>query len=272
MKKLICLLVIACLILPARASDAPKYIALTFDDGPNGHFTTDLLDGLAKREVYATFFLCGYRVEQFPNIAARIAAEGHEIGVHGDTHRFFSELSQEEICADLGAARQKIIAATAQEPTLLRPPGGIYDKNVLKQTCCNDLPIILWSVDVKDWNRCNSSEIASDIAKQVKNGDVILLHDTKDSGVNAALKLIDMLEMRGFEFVTVSELAYLSCTKMTAGAAYHRFSFEKKASISALPAATEPCANVGFPPPRPFKEEFKARTASRRSPSKIPRA
>lgn len=273
MKKILCIIV--CLLLPLPsvcASDAPKYIALTFDDGPSGRITNALLDGLAEREVHATFFICGYRTEQFPHVAKRIADEGHEIGVHGDQHTMFSQMSAAGVCADLAKAMQKIENASGQRPTLLRPPGGVYDLDVLKQTVCCDLPVILWSVDVEDWHRSNSSAIANDIAAQVKSGDIILLHDTKESSVNAALKLIDMLQERNFEFVTVSELAYLSCTKLAGSKAYYRFSFAKNASTCACDAETEPCAKVGFPPPRPFSSAFKLRTVSRRSPLRVPKA
>ncbi len=272
MKKILFVLICFLLLPVVRASDTPKYIALTFDDGPSGRITRALLDGLAERQVHATFFICGYRTEQYPQIAKRIADEGHELGVHGDQHTMFSQMSASEVCADLANAMQKIEAASGKKPTLLRPPGGIYDLDVLKQTVCCDLPVILWSVDVEDWHRSNSTAITNEIAAQAKNGDIILLHDTQDSSVNAALKLIDRLQARGFEFVTVSELAQLSCTPLTGNKAYYRFSFAKKASISDFVAATEPCAKVGFPPPRPFSSAFKVRTVSRKSPSKVPRA
>ena len=88
MKKSFCLLAALALLLSApaaRASDVPKkYLALTFDDGPSGALTEMLLDGLAERQVHATFFVCGYRIEQFPDTLVRIASEGHEIGLHFD--------------------------------------------------------------------------------------------------------------------------------------------------------------------------------------------
>ncbi len=259
--------------MPAvQASDQPKYIALTFDDGPSGHFTADLLDGLAQRGVKATFFLCGYRVEQFPRLTARIAQEGHEIGVHGDKHKLFSNMTTAEVCADLAAAMQRLQEATGERPTLLRPPGGCYDLDVLRQTGCSDLPVILWSLDVQDWNQSSSADIAGGVERQAKSGDIVLLHDTKESSVKAAFKIIDDLEARGFEFVTVSELAYLSCTELKPMTSYRSFSFAKKASISSREALTEPWAKVGFPPPLPLNSAFRDFTVSRKSPSGIPRA
>lgn len=273
MKKLFCsLMLVAFLLLSVEAADKPKYIALTFDDGPSGCFTTDLLDGLAARGVHATFFICGYRVDQFPGITARIAAEGHEIGVHGDTHTMFSQMSPSEVCGDLSAAMRKIEEASGVRPTLLRPPGGIYDLDVLKKTVCADLPVILWSVDVEDWHRSNSDEICADIVKEAQNGDVILLHDMKESSVNAALKVIDRLQSEGFVFVTVSELADLAETKLSGNTAYYGFRFAKNASISAFEAETEPCAKLPLPPPRPRSARLSVRTKSCRSPSKRPTA
>ena len=105
MKRWICVVLLCTLcLLPVRAGEAERYLALTFDDGPSGRFTARLLDGLAERGVKATFFLCGYRIDQYPELTARIAAEGHEIGTHGNRHEFFTQLSAEEVCADLAAA------------------------------------------------------------------------------------------------------------------------------------------------------------------------
>lgn len=260
---------------PCYEASQPKYIALTFDDGPSGRYTERLLDGLAVREVHATFFLCGYRVEQYPQLTARIAAEGHEVGSHGDAHAFFTKLTPEKVCEDLAAAKEKIQAAGGGTPTVLRPPGGLYDADVLRRTVCADLPIVLWSIDSGDWHRSDSDGIAQSIIRQAKSGDIILMHDMSDSSVSAALKTVDALEKEGFVFVTVSELAFLSCQRMNGGEVYSHFSFgnpSKNAEISAREAATEPCANAGFPPPRPLSWAFSARTSSRRSPSSVPTA
>ena len=60
----------------------PKLVCLTFDDGPSGELTQRPLDGLRARGIHATFFVCGYRVAQYPQTLCRIAQEGHEIGLH----------------------------------------------------------------------------------------------------------------------------------------------------------------------------------------------
>lgn len=78
MKRLLCLLAALAVLLPRGHAAEPRCVALTFDDGPSGALTERLLDGLAARGVHATFFLCGYRIDLYPELAARIAAEGHE--------------------------------------------------------------------------------------------------------------------------------------------------------------------------------------------------
>ena len=83
MKKWICALVCILALSPTARAAEPKYVALTFDDGPSGRFTRRLLDGLEERGAKATFFLCGYRLQQYPELAERMVQQGHELGIHG---------------------------------------------------------------------------------------------------------------------------------------------------------------------------------------------
>ena len=86
-------------LLPVRAEAAQttQYVALTFDDGPSGRYTRRLLDGLDARGVKATFLLCGYRLKEDPDTARRIHEAGHEIGLHGYSHKNMRKLTKEEI-------------------------------------------------------------------------------------------------------------------------------------------------------------------------------
>ena len=145
----------------------------------------------------------------------------------------------------------------------------------LAQTVCADLPVVLWSVDPKDWQRSDADGIAAEVIEAVRPGDIILLHDMSDSSVDAALTIIDTLQARGVEFVTVSELARRAGTELTAGTAYRSIPFPseaKNASSSEREAATEPCTNPAFPPPRPWQAALRRRTSSRRSPVLLARA
>ena len=226
MKRLFCLLsALALLLLPVHAAQPPQqYLALTFDDGPSGALTERLLDGLAARGVHATFFLCGYRIDLYPELAARIAAEGHETGTHGDTHSYFTSMSRAEVCRDLSEARRKLMEATGRAPTLLRPPGGLYDTAVLQQTACADLPVILWSVDPEDWRVHDADAVTAHILRHAEPGSVILMHDLTDSSVTAALRVIDALQAQGYQFLTVSQLAAYYGKALTPGESYRAFS------------------------------------------------
>ena len=95
------LLALLILAAPVRAAEDEKWVALTFDDGPSGALTERLLDGLAARDVKATFFVCGYRVAEYPAALRRIAAEGHEIGLHSEKHDYMHKMDYEAVLDDL---------------------------------------------------------------------------------------------------------------------------------------------------------------------------
>lgn len=110
MKKLFCLLAaLALLAQPLRAADEPKrYLALTFDDGPSGELTERLLEGLAERQVRVTFFVCGYRIAEFPDTLSHIAAAGHEIGLHSSNHDYMQKMDYGTALRDLtGCAKAR---------------------------------------------------------------------------------------------------------------------------------------------------------------------
>lgn len=105
MKRLIALILcVALLGIPVRAEGNEKMVALTFDDGPSGRFTRKLLDGLAERGVHATFLLCGYRMEQYPELTERIFREEHEIGLHGYSHKPMQNMCYAEITQEISRA------------------------------------------------------------------------------------------------------------------------------------------------------------------------
>ena len=122
----------------------------------------------------------------------------------------------------------KISATLAQQaplraPTLLRPPGGLYDTAVLQQTACADLPVILWSVDPEDWRVHDADAVTAHILRHAEPGSVILMHDLTAHSVSCAMTFIDTMCARGFAFCTVSELAALSGTSLSPGVYYNRF-------------------------------------------------
>ena len=222
MRRIVCLfLCLSLLIFPsARAEDA-KYVALTFDDGPSGRFTRRLLAGLEERQVQATFLLCGYRLEIYPELAKQIFEAGHEIGLHGYSHKDMAKLSRKELLREIRDTRA--LLPDGCDATFLRPPGGSGTKLLEQVAAQEDLALLLWSVDPRDWAVHDASAVEAAVISQVQDGDVILLHDLSDSSVDAALSIIDRLHREGFRFVTVSQLAALRGIKMESGEIYTNF-------------------------------------------------
>ncbi len=189
--------------LPAAGTAERKYVALTFDDGPRRETTTLLLDGLAQRGVHATFFIIGTRVEGREDILLRICEEGHQIGIHTQNHRVLADLNTAELAVEVDGLANTLTDLLGQREFMLRPPYGMTSSTLLKWTKC---PIILWSVDPEDWADHDVERQVAAVVSQVKDGDIILLHDIYHASVETALQTVDALLAEGFCFVTVEEL------------------------------------------------------------------
>ena len=215
------LLCLALLPLPVRAEEAPQYVVLTFDDGPSGRFTKKLLEGLEQRQVTATFLLCGYRMEQYPELVAQMLESGHEIGIHGYSHKCMGKMCADALDREIQRCRE--LLPEDYSPAFLRPPGGVMNSTVKQVTQDAGLAILSWSVDPRDWATERAQAIETSVLNAVKDGDVVVLHDMTDSSVDAALLIVDTLRQRGFEFVTASELAAIRGTELKPGRVYTRF-------------------------------------------------
>ena len=208
------------LVLPVRAEES-KYVALTFDDGPSGKYTRALLDGLYDRGVHATFLLCGYRMKDYPDLTRRIYEEGHEIGYHGFTHKSMQSMSRRDIAGELEDS-QALLPEGCQ-PVFLRPPGGCCSDAVRQVAEVRNLAILSWSVDPRDWATHDTAAVERAVLKNVKDGDIVLLHDMSDSSVQAALDIVDVLLDQDYEIVTVSRLVLIRGVKLRPGQVYTRF-------------------------------------------------
>ena len=208
------------LVLPVQAQEA-KYVALTFDDGPSGKYTRQLLDGLYDRGVQATFLLCGYRMRDYPDLTRRIYDEGHEIGYHGFTHKNMKTMSRREIAREL--TDSQALLPEGCHPVFLRPPGGCCSDAVRQVADARNLAILNWSVDPRDWASHDTAAVERSVLKNIKDGDIVLLHDMSASSVQAALDIIDVLLEQEYEIVTVSCLARLREAKLKPGQTYSRF-------------------------------------------------
>lgn len=222
MRRTICLILCVLCLCPvtARASQT-KYVALTFDDGPSGKFTRRLLKGLYDRDAKATFLLCGYRMKQYPDLADQLLAQGHEIGIHGYSHGNMKTMTRTEIAREI--MDTEALLPKNCKAVFVRPPGGCCSDAVIQVARARGLAVLSWSVDPRDWASSDAIAIDAAVVEQVKDGDVVLLHDMTDSSVDAALAIIDHLQAQGFTFVTVSELAKLRRQTLKPGEVYTCF-------------------------------------------------
>ncbi len=238
MKKLTALLLVAALLCVVAGAEgrvaggersANKYVSLTFDDGPTGELTAQLLDGLRERYVSATFFLCGYRAEEYPALVRRMAEEGHELAIHGWRHAYLHTMAQAEIREELKGTGELIAGLTGVRPKLFRPPGGLCSETVMEEAAQEGLSAILWSVDPEDWSTHDAGAVVRRVQKKARDGDILLMHDLSPSSVTAALRLIDQMTAQGYQFCTVSELAAIRGKRLEAGEKYYKFPKETEA-------------------------------------------
>ncbi len=222
MRRILIILMCLCLMcVPVQASQKDKYVALTFDDGPSGKFTRRLLSGLEQRDVRATFLLCGYRLKEYQDTAQAIFDAGHEIGLHGYSHKCMGCMTVEAVTRELRNTMELLPEGCC--PVFLRPPGGRSNAAVRQAAQEGGYAILSWSVDPKDWAVSDKSVIVRRVVEQAKDGDVILLHDMSVSSVDAALEIVDILTRQGYCFVTASELAALNGITPQPGKTYERF-------------------------------------------------
>ncbi len=191
-----------------------KQIALTYDDGPNEPHTLRLLEVLARREVLATFFMIGRHVQQRPEIAREVVKAGHVVGNHTFTHPLLIFRSAAEIRQELSDCRSALEDAIGEHSNLFRPPFGGRRPAVLRIVRELGVEPVMWNVTGYDWNPPPSAAIERKVAKQIRGGDVILLHDGghKEMGADrsptvlATDRLIQRYKAEGYEFVTVPEM------------------------------------------------------------------
>ena len=169
--------------------EEPPLVALTFDDGPRTSTTSRLLDGLALREIQATFFLVGDRIQGQEVLVRRMAEDGH--------------LSRGDFDLQVGRTRGVLSAVLGSGDFWLRPPYGIIDNAGLRWA---GSPVVLWSVDPEDWKDQDTGRVVGSVLSHVEDGSIILLHDIYDSSVDAALQIADVLSGQGYCFVTVEQL------------------------------------------------------------------
>ncbi|MBQ9673967.1 MAG: polysaccharide deacetylase family protein [Ruminococcus sp.] len=200
-------------------------VALTFDDGPDGKNTQSVLNTLKKYDARATFFVVGSRLEKEKKMLKAEYEQGNEIGSHSWDHKYAGDLSTKQQREEITKTNEAVHDILGIYPTLFRCPGGIscdvYEKE-------GNIPIIQWSIDTRDWETMNTSSTYKSIKKvfdknENLNGDIVLMHDIQDSTPPAVEKICKLLDKKGYQMVTVSELAYYNGVDLENGKIYSSF-------------------------------------------------
>lgn len=194
-------------------------IALTFDDGP-GVGTVRLLEALQMHGARATFFMVGSRVNTYPNAIRKMVETGCELANHTTNHAKLTDHAADTIANEIQTTNIWIENIAGQEPTMVRPPYGAVNEVVQSVA---GIPIMLWSVDTLDWQLKDAGLIRDYVLSNVKDGDIVLMHDIYDATIQATIELIPLLQERGYQLVTVSEMARARGITLESGMKYYDF-------------------------------------------------
>lgn len=190
----------------ADKSGAPPRVSLTFDDGP-GERTDELLDLLARENVPATFFLLGANAERHPEVVGRMRnLQGIEVANHSTTHQDLTTVGRKGVVAEIQRTNQILDDLAEPWTGYVRPPWGRHDPVVRDVARVQGHPLILYSLDCRDWSHHSTIETIRIVTENAVDGDIVLLHDTLGTTVDAVAKIIEGLRRRGFRFLTVSAL------------------------------------------------------------------
>lgn len=197
---------------------AKPMVALTFDDGPYAPVGNQIMDCLAQYGGKATFFVVGNRAAAYQAELQRMAAEGHEIGNHTYSHKHLTSLNGAQIQSQINQCNDAVQAVCGVRPTLVRLPGGLKNSTVLANV---QAPMIMWSIDTRDWKTRNTAKTVSAVLSQVRDGDIVLMHELYSQSGAAALEIIPRLTEAGYQLVTVSEMAELRGGVAAGGVYFH---------------------------------------------------
>ena len=183
-----------------------KMLSISFDAAWGNEDTQQLIDILGRYDVKATFFVVGEWVDKYPESVKALSDAGHEVMNHSNTHAHFSQLSTDEIIADVTACNDKIEAVTGVRPTLIRPPYGEYDDHVITAIRSMGMEPIQWDVDSLDWKELSAAEITERVTTKVQPGSIVLFHNAAIHTPEALPGILEALLQEGYTFVPISEL------------------------------------------------------------------
>ena len=196
-----------------------KTIAFTFDDGPGGKYTLDILNSLSENKAHATFFMLGNRMNNYDTIVTTVHNSGNEIGSHTLSHYNMGKTKLNKILEREEQTDQIYNNLTGDTLKLMRPPYGIITN---KQKEKLEKIIVTWSIDTLDWKTKNKEMIKEEILNNAKDGEIVLMHDIYPTTAEAVKEVLPLLYAKGFQVVSVSELANLKNRTLEPHNVYYR--------------------------------------------------
>lgn len=190
-------------VLTRKIDKNKKMVALTYDDGPS-IYTPRVLKTLKENNAVATFFVVGNRVPTYSDTVKKAHDMGCEIGNHTYEHKNLTRVSEAEVKRQITKTNRNVKKVTGQAPVIVRPTGGATNPNVKQWV---GMPSIIWSIDTLDWKTRNADSTKKAVLDHVKDGDIVLMHDLYSATASASETIIPELVKRGYQLVTVSELA-----------------------------------------------------------------
>lgn len=187
---------------------AGNKVAITFDDGVFSKKTPKILEILQEYDVRATFFSLGRYVQQRPDLAQAILAQGSELGSHSWYHDKQTAKTSSERAEDYALVAQAFTEAVGAAPYLFRAPYGAINDEIKQELADQNMLSILWSVDTEDWRAKSANQVYRAVMDNVAPGAIILLHENGKYTIEALPRIIKALQDKGYDLVTVSELIY----------------------------------------------------------------
>lgn len=189
-----------------RVQSDKKEVAISFDAAWGNEETEQLLDILDEHDVKATFFLVGDWVDKYPDDVKNIAAHGHDIGNHSDTHPHLPQLSTENATSEIQRCNEKIEALTGSAPTLFRPPYGDYNNSVVSAVKSLGMYCVQWDVDSLDWKDPSPEQLCQNVLGKVRDGSIVLMHNGAKNTPAALPSIIEGIQNKGYEIVLIKDL------------------------------------------------------------------
>ena len=200
-----------CIIRAANPtpSDGRKLVCLTFDDGPSPTYTQKYIDILNSYGVKATFFNLGCESDLYAGYSALVTTNGMQLCSHTYNHEDLITLDLRTVYDEVKSAYDTLYKATGTTTATLRPPYGDWNLSCWLATYGTTSVVVSWTQDSEDWEQAGVSSIVEHALDAVSNGSIILMHDSggvRSQDLDALPQIIEQLQAKGYELVTLSEL------------------------------------------------------------------